>query len=46
MTTDAADSAEQLDETSEELTAPRERECLTCYLLRMLDRFGCDSQLR
>jgi hypothetical protein len=45
MTTDAANNAE-LDDMSEALTVPRERECLTCYLLRMLDRFGCDSQLR
>jgi hypothetical protein len=45
MTTDAANNAE-LDALSEARTAPRDRECITCYVLRMLDQFGCDSQLR
>jgi hypothetical protein len=29
-----------------ELTAPRDRECLTCYVSRMLGEFGCDTTLR
>ena len=30
----------------EELTEPRDRECLACYISRMLEEFGCDNQLR
>ena len=29
-----------------DLTQPRERECLTCFVVRMLDEFGCDNTLR
>lgn len=29
-----------------ELTAPRDEECVFCYVLRMLDSFGCDTTLR
>ncbi len=28
------------------LTQPRSGECLACYVLRMLDDFGCDTTLR
>jgi hypothetical protein len=31
---------------NEALTAPRDRECLTCYLHRMLAEFGCNHELR
>jgi hypothetical protein len=30
-----------LQELSEQLTAPRPAECLSCYLTRMLAEFGC-----
>jgi hypothetical protein len=29
-----------------ELTEPRDKECLACYVSRMLEEFGCDNQLR
>jgi hypothetical protein len=29
-----------------ELMGPRSGECLTCYVARMLDSFGCDTGLR
>jgi len=29
-----------------ELTRPRDKECLACYLVRMLGEFGCDNKLR
>ncbi|MCW2848532.1 MAG: hypothetical protein JWR90_2506 [Marmoricola sp.] len=39
--------AEQLVHTMAiELTHPHERECVICYVLRMLDEFGCDTTLR
>ena len=28
------------------LTRPHARECLVCYVLRMLNEFGCDTTLR
>ena len=31
---------------SEALTVPGDRECLTCYLTRMVNEFGCDNHLR
>lgn len=31
---------------SGELTTPRMRECLACYVARMLREFGCDCTLR
>ncbi|MGQ0630013.1 MAG: DUF2695 domain-containing protein [Sporichthyaceae bacterium] len=47
MTSHALTAAEELlGEASENLTAPLDRECLTCYLLRMLGEFGCDNTLR
>ena len=35
-----------LAETSRRLTDPGERECLRCYLVRMLADFGCDGTHR
>jgi hypothetical protein len=32
--------------TATELTAPGQGECVFCYVLRMLDSFGCDTTLR
>jgi hypothetical protein len=47
MDTDALTSAEALvGDLNEKLTAPGERECLACYLGRMLTEFGCDNRLR
>jgi hypothetical protein len=40
MTNDLTSSAPMID------TAPRDRECLTCYLRRMLANLGCNSLLR
>lgn len=40
------DAAEFVAALQEELTAPRDRECLGCYVMRMLDEFGCDNKLR
>jgi Protein of unknown function (DUF2695) len=31
---------------SRRLTEPEERECLRCFLLRMIDEFGCDGTHR
>lgn len=36
----------ELTELSRGLTEPGERECLRCYILRMLAQFGCDNTLR
>ncbi|MEP7026588.1 MAG: DUF2695 domain-containing protein [Actinomycetota bacterium] len=36
----------ELMELSVRLTEPAERECLRCYLLRMMDQFGCDGTHR
>jgi hypothetical protein len=36
----------ELAELSLRLTEPEERECLRCYLLRMMDEFGCDGTHR
>ena len=39
--------AEQLlQAAAADLTEPRERECLACFVVRMLDEFGCDNTLR
>jgi hypothetical protein len=47
MTGSATDAAErELTEVSPHLTDPREHECLRCYLVRMLDAFGCDNTHR
>ncbi len=43
----AADAAErELAEAARRLTDPGQRECLRCYLVRMLDAFGCDNTHR
>ena len=31
---------------SRRLTEPHERECLRCFLLRMINEFGCDGTRR
>ena len=36
----------ELRELSLRLTEPGERECLRCYLLRMIREFGCDGTHR
>lgn len=36
----------ELGELSAVLTEPAERECLRCYLLRMISEFGCDGTHR
>ena len=36
----------ELIDLAERLTAPGERECLRCYLLRMITEFGCDGSHR
>jgi Protein of unknown function (DUF2695) len=36
----------ELAELSLRLTEPGQRECLRCYLLRMMDQFGCDGTHR
>lgn len=36
----------ELTDLSRDLTEPGERECLQCYLLRMLHEFGCNSTQR
>jgi hypothetical protein len=47
MTEDIAAVIEtELVQLSWQLTEPRERECLRCYLLRMLAEFGCDCTHR
>jgi len=47
MNTSAADAAErELIESSHRLTDPGQRECLRCYLVRMLNAFGCDNTHR
>ena len=47
MDHDLADAVErELVQLSLRLTEPGERECLRCYLLRMMDQFGCDGTHR
>jgi hypothetical protein len=47
MDINALTSAEALvGDLNEKLTAPGERECLPCYLGRMVSEFGCDNGLR
>jgi hypothetical protein len=42
-----ADEAEAfVRRTQAEITKPREGECLCCYVIRLLDEFPCDNQLR
>jgi len=42
----ARDVEIELAELADQLTAPAERECLRCYLLRMTHEFGCDGTHR
>jgi len=47
MADDVADTVEaELAELSRQLTEPGERECLRCFLLRMISEFGCDGTHR
>ena len=47
MADNVADVVEaELAELSQRLTEPGERECLRCYLLRMISEFGCDGSHR
>lgn len=49
MTTNprVVDEAEaHVRQLSDHLTRPRERECLCCYLARMIVAFGCDGSFR
>jgi hypothetical protein len=47
MAEDVADVVEaELARLSRRLTDPGERECLRCYLLRMISEFGCDGTHR
>jgi Protein of unknown function (DUF2695) len=47
MADNVADLVEtELAELSRRLTAPGQRECLRCYLLRMISEFGCDGSHR
>ncbi len=47
MADDMARAVEiELAELAERLTTPGERECLRCYLLRMITEFGCDGTYR
>jgi hypothetical protein len=47
MDIDALADAEALvGDLNAQLTAPRERECLPCYVARMVTDFSCDNQLR
>ncbi|MGO9081457.1 MAG: DUF2695 domain-containing protein [Streptosporangiaceae bacterium] len=42
----AAAVENELAALSQRLTEPGERECLRCYLLRMIREFGCDGTHR
>jgi hypothetical protein len=47
MTDDIAEAVEaELVALSSVLTEPGERECLRCFLLRMISEFGCDGTHR
>jgi hypothetical protein len=47
MTESIADAVEvELARLCELLTEPAPRECLRCYLIRMLNEFGCDNTHR
>jgi hypothetical protein len=47
MADDVARAVEiELAELAERLTVPGQRECLRCYLLRMITEFGCDGTYR
>jgi hypothetical protein len=42
----AAQAEAEVAWLSRRLTEPGERECLRCFLLRMIGEFGCDGTLR
>jgi hypothetical protein len=47
MADNVADAVEaELAELSRRLTRPGQRECLRCFLLRMINEFGCDGTHR
>jgi hypothetical protein len=47
MADNMADLVEaELAELAQRLTEPGERECLRCFLLRMISEFGCDGTHR
>jgi Protein of unknown function (DUF2695) len=47
MADSIADDLEgELSALATELTAPGERECLRCYVVRMVHEFGCDGSRR
>ena len=47
MTSDRVHDVEiELAALSQHLTEPGERECLRCYLMRMISEFGCDGTHR
>ena len=47
MTNNIADAVEaELVTLAAALTEPDDRECLRCYLLRMINEFGCDGTHR
>ena len=47
MADDVSQAVEsELADLAERLTAPGERECLRCFLLRMITEFGCDGTYR
>ncbi len=37
---------DELTDFAERLTAPGDAECLRCFLLRMINEFGCDGTYR
>jgi hypothetical protein len=44
--TASADAETFVRELADELTSVRPGECVFCYVVRMLDAFGCDNTLR
>lgn len=46
MATEAESAESYVAELQEHLTTPQDRECLACYVRRMLIEFGCDNKLR
>lgn len=47
MAKSVADAVEaELADLARQLTEPAQRECLRCYLLRMISEFGCDGTHR
>ena len=47
MADNTADDLEiELADLAERLTTPGEHECVRCYLIRMVNEFGCDGTYR